>query len=83
MDDKEKNVTTVSNEDENFIRVLMSLSPEKKLIAQGILIGMNIQNNQEGVVQKGDARDGISSNRVKGKSRNIVKVSFIGGSKYK
>ena len=50
MDDKEKNVTTVSNEDENFIRVLMSLSPEKKLIAQGILIGMNIQNNQEGVV---------------------------------
>ena len=50
MVDKEKNVTTVSNEDENFIRVLMSLSPEKKLIAQGILIGMNIQNNQEGVV---------------------------------
>ena len=50
MDDKEQNVTTVSNEDENFIRVLMSLSPEKKLIAQGILIGMNIQNNQEGVV---------------------------------
>ena len=50
MDDKEKNVTTVSYEDENFIRVLMSLSPEKKLIAQGILIGMNIQNNQEGVV---------------------------------
>ena len=50
MDDKEQNVTTVSNEDENFIRVLMSLSPEKKLIAQGILIGMNIQNNQEGAV---------------------------------
>lgn len=50
MDEKEKNVTKVSNEDKNFIRVLMSLSPEKKLIAQGILIGMNIQDKQEGAV---------------------------------
>ena len=50
MDEKEKNVTKVSNEDKNFISVLMSLSPEKKLIAQGILIGMNIQDKQEDAI---------------------------------
>lgn len=40
---KEANVTTVNEEDRTFIRSLMSLSPEKKILAKGILIGMDLQ----------------------------------------
>lgn len=40
---KETNVTTVHEEDRRFIRSLMSLSPEKKILVKGILIGMDLQ----------------------------------------
>lgn len=40
---KETNVTTVREEDRTFIRSLMSLSPEKKILVKGILIGMDLQ----------------------------------------
>lgn len=40
---KETNVTTVREEDRTFIRALVSLSPEKKNLVKGILIGMNLQ----------------------------------------
>lgn len=40
---KETNVTTVREEDKTFIRALMSLSPEKKILVKGILIGMDLQ----------------------------------------
>lgn len=40
---REANVTTVQEEDRTFIRALVSLSPEKKILIQGILIGMNLQ----------------------------------------
>ena len=36
----EKNVTTVRDEDKSFIRVIMSLPPEKKNLIQGIIIGL-------------------------------------------
>lgn len=40
---KETNVTTVHEEDRTFIRALMSLSTEKKILVKGILIGMDLQ----------------------------------------
>ena len=40
---KEANVTTVNEADRTFIRSLMSLSPEKKILVKGILIGMDLQ----------------------------------------
>lgn len=43
MNDKEKNVTAVFKEDKMLIRTLMSLSEEKKTLVKGILIGMEIQ----------------------------------------
>lgn len=54
MADKEKNVTTVSNEDKNFIGALMSLSPESKMcvkcFVKGILAGIDIKDKQAGAV---------------------------------
>lgn len=41
--DKETNVTIVREEDRVFIRALMSLSPEKRILVKGILIGMDLQ----------------------------------------
>lgn len=46
---KETNVTTVHEEDKAFIRALMSLSPEKKILVKGMLIGMNLQEKPETV----------------------------------
>lgn len=43
MSDKEKNVTLVRDEDKNFIRALTELSPEKKILVKGILIGLDLQ----------------------------------------
>lgn len=40
---KEMNVTNVHEEDRMFIRALMSLSSDKKILVRGILIGMNLQ----------------------------------------
>lgn len=45
MDTKETNVITVHEEDRTFIRALTSLSPEKKILVKGILIGMDLQEN--------------------------------------
>ena len=42
----EKNVTTVRDEDKSFIRVIMSLPPEKKNLIQGIIIGLDLQEKQ-------------------------------------
>ena len=50
MSDKEKNVTTVGNEDKNIIRLITTLSTEDKLVAKGILIGMYIRDKQSGAV---------------------------------
>lgn len=46
---KETNVTTVHEEDRAFIRALTSISPEKKLLVKGILIGMELQEGSEAV----------------------------------
>lgn len=43
----EKNVVDVREEDRDFIRALMLISPEKKILLQGILIGMDLQESQE------------------------------------
>lgn len=43
MSNKEKNVTLVRDEDKNFIRALTELSPEKKILVKGILIGLDLQ----------------------------------------
>lgn len=42
----EKNITTVRDEDKSFIRVIMSLPPEKKSLIQGIIIGLDLQEKQ-------------------------------------
>ena len=42
----EKNITTVRDEDKSFIRVIMSLQPEKKNLIQGIIIGLELQEKQ-------------------------------------
>ena len=49
MFNTEKNVINVHEEDKTFIRALVSLSPEKKTLVKGILIGMNLQERQESV----------------------------------
>lgn len=43
MLDAEKNVVDVREEDKDFIRALTLISPEKKLLLKGILIGMGLQ----------------------------------------
>ena len=43
----EKNVVDVREEDRDFIRALMLISYEKKILLQGILIGMDLQESQE------------------------------------
>lgn len=42
----ERNVVDVREEDREFIRALMLISPEKKILLQGILIGMDLQESQ-------------------------------------
>lgn len=46
MADKETNVTKVRDEDKNFIKRIMSLPPEKKVLIQGIMIGLDLQEKQ-------------------------------------
>ncbi len=46
MLEQEKNVTKVQDVDKNFIRALMQLSPDKKMLIHGIVIGMNLQEKQ-------------------------------------
>lgn len=41
-----KNVTIVRKEDKNFIRSMMSLPQDKKILIQGILIGLELQEKQ-------------------------------------
>ena len=47
MDDNEKNVTTVCEEDKKFINDIMNLAPEKKILVRGILIGLDLQEKQK------------------------------------
>ena len=42
----DKNVTMVRKEDKNFIRSMMSLPQDKKILIQGILIGLELQEKQ-------------------------------------
>lgn len=42
----DKNVTMVQKEDKAFIRSLMALTPEKKVLIQGIIIGLDLQERQ-------------------------------------
>lgn len=42
----DKNVTMVQKEDKAFIRSLMGLAPEKKILIQGIIIGLDLQERQ-------------------------------------
>ena len=42
----DKNVTVVKKEDRAFIRSLMALAPEKKVLIQGIIIGLDLQERQ-------------------------------------
>lgn len=39
----ENNVTNIRGEDRSFIRVLTGLSPEKKTLLKGVLIGFGMQ----------------------------------------
>lgn len=48
----EKNITTVRDEDKSFIRVIMSLPPEKKNLIQGIIIGLDLQEKQTATAAK-------------------------------
>ena len=43
----EKNVTVVKQEDKNFIRALLELPPEKKVLLKGIIIGMDLQEKKK------------------------------------
>lgn len=46
MFNSDKNVITVSREDKSFIRAIMSLPPEQKILIQGFLLGMEFQGKQ-------------------------------------
>ena len=39
----ENNVTNIRDEDRSFVRVLTGLSPEKKTLLKGVLIGFGMQ----------------------------------------
>ena len=43
MESHKNNVINVHEEDKKFINALTSLSPEKKILIKGILIGMDLQ----------------------------------------
>lgn len=43
----EKNVTTVCEEDKKFINDILNLTPEKKFLVRGILIGLDLQEKQK------------------------------------
>lgn len=48
----EKNVTTVRDEDKNFIRAIMSLTPGKRNLIQGIIIGLDLQEKKASTADK-------------------------------
>ena len=48
----EKNFTTVRDEDKNFIRAIMSLTPGKRNLIQGIIIGLDLQEKQASTADK-------------------------------
>ena len=48
----EKYVTTVRKEDKNFIRSMASLPQDKKILLQGILIGLELQEKQTTVAAR-------------------------------
>lgn len=50
MADKEKNITTVNDEDKTFIRALISLPTEKQILVKGILIGLDLQDKKTATV---------------------------------
>ena len=47
MNDKEKNITNVCEEDKKFISDIMNLAPDKKILVRGILIGLDLQEKQK------------------------------------
>jgi len=56
----EGNVVDVREEDREFIRALMLISPEKKILLQGILIGMDLQESQETMEKHSQNAESIS-----------------------
>lgn len=51
MVDNETNITTINEDDRTFIHALVSLSPEKKTLVKGILIGINLQEKPKNVFE--------------------------------
>ena len=45
MENSENNITTVCDEDKNFIRTLLELPNDKKVLVYGILIGLDLKEN--------------------------------------
>lgn len=39
----DQNITNVRDEDKSFLRAMAELSPEKKVLFEGILIGIKLQ----------------------------------------
>jgi len=47
---EENNITTVCEEDKDFIRALMELPKDKKILVQGILIGLDLQEKSTATI---------------------------------
>ncbi|MDO4305140.1 MAG: hypothetical protein Q4D94_14640 [Bacillota bacterium] len=47
MNDNEKNIIEVTEEDREFILELIKLSAKKKTLARGIIIGLNLSESKE------------------------------------
>ncbi len=69
----EKNITTVRDEDKSFIRVIMSLPPEKKNLIQGIIIGLDLQEKQAASTSTYSQNNRLQSAADVGNKRKEVK----------
>ena len=69
----EKNITTVRDEDKSFIRVIMSLPPEKKNLIQGIIIGLDLQEKQTASTSTYSRNNRLQSAADVGNKRKEVK----------
>ncbi len=72
MVDNETNITTINEEDRTFIHALVSLSPEKKTLVKGILIGINLQEKSENVFERDQPVTGRQLTLMEYASEKIV-----------
>jgi len=72
MVDNETNITTINEEDRTFIHALVSLSPEKKTLVKGILIGINLQEKSENVFERDQSITGRQLTLMEYASEKIV-----------